>query len=198
MALLHTQSEAVFKQRAEEFGLTATHITNMKTKGWKTVGALAHAAAFNPEHPDEKVFLDKIARHVLPWDLNGDEPLHTNNLRQFYWDCLQADMAETRARHDPRVDINTIKLPKQDRLDRRKAIKTAMRDHLPEIEDAEFDPAWAPEDDLVAMYAEDQLGDYMGPEMFPTRRQEKLWQKKNKKPRAVAAGANLWKMITGE
>ena len=61
-----------------------------------------------------------------------------------------------------------------------------------------MDPAWEPENELYNMFKEDELGDYMGPECFPTRRQEKLWKQKNRKGKCSAAGTALWKMLTGE
>ncbi len=62
---------------------------------------------------------------------------------------------------------------KFDRNERRAALNNAMRARVPEIEDDDMDPAWEPENELYNMFKEDELGDYMGPECFPTRRQEK-------------------------
>ena len=196
MAILHTQSQSVFDKRIQDFGLE-TYKANMHAKGWKTVGAFATCCGFNPDKVEETDFKEHIVKKMIPsWNGLDDEPAHVNNFRQLFFDCLQANMAETRARHDPRAESTGFKIPRQDRLDRRKALQNHLKDTVPEIMDPEMDPAWGPEDELVAMYSVDLLGEYMGPDQFPTRRQEKLL--KAKKPKNQAAGAHLWKMITGE
>jgi len=49
---------------------------------------------------------------------------------------------------------------------------------MPEIDSDIWQPAYDPEDHLLAMLDENALGEYMGPESFPTRKAELLAKKK--------------------
>ena len=69
---------------------------------------------------------------------------------------------------------------------------------MPEIDGEAWQPAHDPEDQLLAMLDENTLGDYMGPECFPTRKAELLAKKNQKKPTKVGQVHNLWKSLAGE
>ncbi len=193
----HAQSEGVFQSLLDRFGLIARK-AKFDNKRWSTISAFAVSCGYNVENVPDSALLTKVVGHVLDWDGNGDEPLQTNNIGQLFVHCAQAHLADLRSEFDPRGTEAPAKMHKFDRNERRVALKNAMRAHVPEIEDDDMDPAWEPENELYNMFKEDELGDYMGPECFPTRRQEKLWKQNNRKGKCSAAGTALWKMLTGE
>ncbi len=168
----HAHSEGVFETMLQKFGLT-TSKAKFEEKNWKTIAGFVVSCGYNVEQVQDQTLVTKVVTHVCSWNGNGDEPLVTNNIRQLFWHCCQAHLADTRAEFDPRGTEVPLKLHKFDRNERRKALVDAMKEAVPEIEDDDMIPAWAPEDELATMYNENELGDYMGPESFPTRRQER-------------------------
>ena len=84
------------------------------------------------------------------------------------------------------------------RNERREEFDKKIRKVMPEIDGDTWQPAHDPEDQLLAMLDNNTLGDYMGPECFPTRKAELLAKKKQKKSTKVGQVHNLWKSLTGE
>ena len=193
----HIQSQAVFRQKLRDFGVESLQ-SRLINKGWDTIAAFAAAVTFNPEHSTEELFTTKVVQPVLAWNGQGDEPRYANNLRQLFWDCIQAKLADTRAKYDVRSEGAPVKMHKWDRTQRRKDVRESMIDAVPDIMTDDLDPAFHPEDILLARFEDNELGPYMGPDEFPTRHQEATFRHKNKKGHAEAAGATLWRMLTGQ
>ena len=84
------------------------------------------------------------------------------------------------------------------RNERREEFDKKFRDVMPEIDTDIWQPAYDPEDQLLAMLDNNTLGEHMGPECFPTRKAELLAKKKQKKSTKVGQVHNLWKSLTGE
>ena len=73
-----------------------------------------------------------------------------------------------------------------------------MRDTVPEVDEYPWDPGHEIEDVILARLDEDALGEYLGPELFPSRKQELQAKTEATKTTNIAQGAFLWKMFTGE
>ena len=191
-----SQSEGVFVSLLTRFGL---HDFKAKfvSKGWTTISLFAVSCGYNVDNVPDATLVATVAKHILDWQ--GDaEPILTNNVRQLFVHCAQAHLADLRSEFDPRGTEAPAKMHKFDRVQRRKLFKEELKEIMPEVEDDDMDPAWEPEDELYNMLREDELGDYMGPERFPSRRQEKVWKSNSKTGKCTAAGTSLWKMLTGE
>ncbi len=106
------RSELAFEEKLKDFGL-ADKKTRFDDKGWKTMGALAVSCGYNPEGvPDAKV-TDVIVRHICEWDgaPPREEPVSANNIRQLFWECIQAFIADTRYRHDYAMAMDDVSRP---------------------------------------------------------------------------------------
>ncbi len=196
MATSHCTSEAVFASLLQRFGLDGLK-PKFDEKSWKTISSFAVTCGFNTDDINDDALKRVVVRHVCAWDGEGSEPMLTNNIRQLFIHATQAHLADLRAEFDPRGTDAPVKLHKHDRKMRRQLLRASLKDAFPEIEDPDFDWAWGPEDEVYNMLREDELGDYMGPECFPTRREEKKWLQKNKKGRNMAAATALWKTLSG-
>ena len=109
---------------------------------------------------------------VLDWDGLGDEPRMTTNVKQLLWDCIQEQLMDTCNRHDPRFKDTPPTMGIYTIRDRREAFRAPLRAAIPEIDDDEWAPGHEIEDLLLSRLGENKLGDYLGPEFFPTYKQE--------------------------
>ena len=194
----HTGSEQVFRQKLFDFGLEGFW-SRFQTRGWTTIAKFAVSCGYQCESVPDAALITTVVRPITLWDPDAQpqEPHNVNNFRQLFWDCINAHMADTRAKYDPRTALLPIRLPSPDRESRREAFAAAHVSHTPNIMEGDLEPAWLPEDDLFTMFRNNRLGPWMSPALFGTRDQEIERQPAGKKPRAEAAGAALWKMMTG-
>lgn len=163
-----------------------------------TIGAMASACSWNPENTTDAMVKTNVVMRVCQWDGNGNEPQQSSNLKNLLWDCVQEYLQDTRNRHDPRLKDVPAAMAVFTRTERREEFDKKMRPVMPEIDTDAWQPAYEPEDQLLAMLDENTLGEYMGPECFPTRKAELLAKKKAKKPTKLVQVHNLWKSRTGE
>ena len=158
----------------------------------------AVSCGYNPETVKDDEFVEKVVKKMTLWNGTAPEPASINNFRGLFLDCIQALLADTRAKYDPRTEDLPCRLGTHDRRHRRKQTRDRMKGAVPDIMQRELEPSHAAEDDLFAMFKDDCLGPYMGPEDFPTRTQEITFKPKGKSRRPEPRGAALWQFITGE
>ena len=170
MAGSHINSHEVFKTKLYDFGLDSFY-SRMYNAGYKDMQRFAVSCGYNPETVKDDEFVETVVKKMTLWNGTAPEPASINNFRGLFWDCIQALLADTRAKYDPRTEDLPCKLGKHDRRHRRKQIQERMKGAVPDIMQRELEPSHAAEDDLFAMFKDDCLGPYMGPEDFPTRTQ---------------------------
>ncbi len=193
----HIQSEAVFQSKLHAFGLDGFW-GRFRGSGWTTIGAFAVSCGYNPEQVTDAQLLATVVRPLTLWNGTGDEPFNAKNFRQLFWDCIQAHLADTRQRYDPRAEDMPIRMAEPDREHRREAFVNEMRGAIPDVMQDDLEPAHWPENELYDRFRTNRLGPYMGPAEFPTLQQELVHKGQKKKGKAQAAGHALWKIITGE
>ena len=170
----------------------------MKACNIKTTGAMASSCSWNPENTTADMVKTKVVMPIFAWDGTGIEPALASNIKNLLWDCVQEYLQDTRNRHDPRLKDVPVTMGVFSRNERREEFDKKFRDVMPEIDSDIWQPAFEPEDQLLAMLDANALGEYMGPECFPTRKAELQAKKKNKKSTKVGQVHNLWKSLTGE
>ena len=178
-------------------GLQA-RIADLNNCNLTTIGSMASACSWNPEHTTDELVKTNVVMRVCQWDGTGNEPPQASSLKNLLWDCIQEYMQDTRNRHDPRLKDVPVTMAVFSRNERREEFDKKFRDVMPEIDTDIWQPAYDPEDQLLAMLDDNTLGEYMGPECFPTRKAELLAKKKQKKSTKVGQVHNLWKSLTGE
>ena len=94
---------------------------------------------------------------------------------------MQEYLQITRNRHDLRLRDVPVTMAVLSRNERREEFDKKFFEVMPEIDSEVWQPAYDPEDHPLAMLDENPLGEYMGPECFPTRKAELLPKKKQKK-----------------
>ena len=119
---------------------------------------------------------------VLGWSGLGDEPPRASNVKQLLWDSVQEYQQDTGNRHDPRLKDIPATMGAWSRRDRREVFNASKRDAVLEVDEDCFDPGWDAEDLLLSMLDDNALGEYMGPECFPTRKAELLAKNKATNP----------------
>ena len=85
------RSEAASWGRLTEFGL-----------GINTIGVFATCCGYSPEDVTDAEMIDAVVKPLAGWDSGKPAHVHLNNFRQLNWDCVQAFLADTRTRYDPR------------------------------------------------------------------------------------------------
>ena len=170
--------------------LTACNLT--------TIGAMASACSWNPGHTTDAMVKTNVVMRVCQWDGTGNEPPQASNLKNLLWDCVQEYLQDTRNRHGPRLRDVPATMAVFSRNESREEFDRKSREVMPETDSDVWQPAYDPEDQLLAMLDENPLGEYMGPESFPTRKAELLAKKKQKNSTKVGQVHNLWKSLTGE
>ena len=81
---------------------------------------------------------------------------------------MQEYLQDTRNRHDPRLRDVPATMTVFSRTERRKEFDKIFFEVMTEIGSDVWQPAYDPEDQLLAMLYENPLGEYMGPESFAT------------------------------
>lgn len=196
-SLSHLQCEKTFERKARPLGLE-DYIPKLDELHIKTIGAMASSCSWNPESTTDELVKEKILMKVLTWDGSGDEPRMTTNVKQLLWDCVQEQMMDTRSRYDPRFKDTPPTMGIYTRRDRREAFKAPLRTLIPEVDDDEWDTGHEIEDVLLSRLDDNKFGEHLGPDFFPTLKQEQKHKEKNRKKSKVAAAGNLWKLISGE
>ena len=137
------------------------------------MGSFAVSCGWNPEGASEVIFNEKVIAAVCgAWKPEEPEPPLAPNLRQLYWECLQAVVADTRHKHDYTVNDVPRPLHSAERSHRRNLFRNKMVLAIPDIMTEDLEPAHCCEDDCVSMFETNRLSMYLHPMDCPTRRQE--------------------------
>ena len=189
-----TRSEPAFNEVLMNFHIEEPCAGKLKEKGWRTMGAFAVSCGWNPEGATEKVFNETVIAAVCgTWIPGESEPPLAPNLRQLYWECLQAVVADTRQKHDYTLNDMPRPLHSAERSHRRKLFKDKMVGAVPDILVDDLEPAHCCEDDCVAMFESNRLNMYLHPADCPTRRQElAITTARPAARRPKAAGGLAW------
>ena len=113
------------------------------------------------------------------------------------WECVQQYLQDTRNRSNPHLkDVTTMTIHK--RQQNRESFRQKMRPTTPDIDDEQWDPSHSVEDILLQRKSDNTPGEYLGPELFTTRKREQQVLSIDKTGPKARNNHILRKTITGE
>ena len=156
-------SEASFKSRVLELGISEAHYNLLAGRNVKTFAGFAFVSAYQPNSQDEKPFVDALT------DLLGAPPGDRLPVyRRLFYESHTLAIQDLRTRLESRDSQEPRKLAMPERMDRLGRLKAA----LPGITlDAQLEPSHALVDRIVAM-AEEQSVYYIDLSLCTSRESE--------------------------
>ena len=156
-------SEASFKSRVLELGISEAHYNLLSGRNVKTFAGFAFVSAYQPNSQDEKPFVDALT------DLLGAPPGDMLPVyRRLFYESHTLAIQDLRTRLESRDSQEPRKLAMPERMDRLGRLKAA----LPGITlDAQLEPSHALVDRIVAM-AEEQSVYYIDLSLCTSRESE--------------------------
>ena len=156
-------SEASFKSRVLELGISQVHYDLLAARNVKTFAGFAFVSAYQPNSQDEKPFVDALT------DILGAAPGDMLPVyRRLFYESHTLAIQDLRTRLESRDSQEPRKLAMPERMDRLGRLKAA----LPGITmDAQMEPSHALVDRVVAM-AEEQSVYYIDLSLCTSRESE--------------------------
>ena len=156
-------SEASFKSRVLELGISQAHYDALAARNVKTFAGFAFVSAYQPNSQDEKPFVDALT------DILGAGPGDLLPVfRRLFYESHTLAIQDLRTRLESRDNQEPRKLAMPERMDRLGRLKAA----LPGITlDAQMEPSHALVDRVVAM-AEEQSVYYIDLSLCTSRESE--------------------------
>ena len=156
-------SEASFKSRVLELGISQAHYDALAARNVKTFAGFAFVSAYQPNSQDEKPFVDALS------DILGAPPGDMLPVfRRLFYESHTLAIQDLRTRLESRDNQEPRKLAMPERMDRLGRLKAA----LPGITlDAQMEPSHALVDRVVAM-AEEQSVYYIDLSLCTSRESE--------------------------
>ena len=118
-------SEAYFDQRMNTLGLPMPVQTDMRTRGWTSMGSFAFSSPFQPGQSDEGPFVQGVLVPLLGANWGAD--VATPRVRRLYFEAHTISVQDLRRRVENREDDQPVKLP----IEERAARLQRLRDRFP-------------------------------------------------------------------
>ena len=182
-AMSFSDSNAVFKKRAEAVGLTQAIITRFEDSGLKSMALLAFACNYNPSHADD-TSLKELAQTVIGREATLVE---MSSIRRLFNEAYATIASDIRVQAEQTEETAVRRLAPADRADRLKVQQDKLKGL--DIRGA-HEPGDSLVDKCVAMYEADRL-QYVTWASAVSREHELLHASKHEKLLALDPSGNL-------
>ena len=118
-------SEAYFDQRMATLGVPMPVQTDMRARGWTSMGSFAFSSPFQPGQSDEGPFVQGVLVPLL--GVNWGVDVATPRVRRLYFEAHTISVQDLRRRVESREDDQPVKLP----IEERAARLHRLRDRFP-------------------------------------------------------------------
>ena len=171
--MANVESEAVFKARALQIGLTPVQVDVITAAGFTTMGAFSFGSGYQPGHADETALLQFFDGIFV--GAGGTTPALLARLRRLYFECHTMVLADMKVR----VERTDQDAPRKMQAPERAQRLVEQQNRLVGLHiHGEYEPSYSLIDKVQDQYEHNELR-YIPVEELTTRQQELLGDKKD-------------------